>query len=54
MRLGTETLQREGPRLTSDLGSLVETTARQARAEVRQLLSHDRRGGDPLPGSDPS
>jgi two-component system sensor histidine kinase RpfC len=54
MRLGTETLQREGPRLTADLGSLVETTARQARAEVKELLSRARRGGDPLPGSDPT
>jgi two-component system sensor histidine kinase RpfC len=54
MRLGNETLRRDGVRLTADLGSLVEQTARQARAEVGQLLSHGRRGSDPKPGSDPS
>ena len=54
MRLPTETLRRDGPRLTADLGPLVEQTARQARVEVGQLLSRGRRGSDPLPGSDPS
>ncbi|MGN6512160.1 MAG: ATP-binding protein [Lysobacteraceae bacterium] len=54
MRLGNDTLSRDGPRLTADLGPLVELTARRARAELRTLLSRGQRDGNPLPGSDPS
>jgi two-component system sensor histidine kinase RpfC len=52
MRLDTPTLVRDGVRLTADLGVLVETTARRARGEVRELLAQSHHG-TPLPGSDP-
>ena len=54
MRLGNDALQRDGIRLTADLGALVEQTARQARSEVGQLLSRMRHDGDPIPGPDRS
>lgn len=50
MRHGVAALSRDGKRLTGDLERMVETTAHQARSELRGLLSQDAGQGDTHPG----